>query len=419
MLVRSKTKEILDEWNDYFALTLKEMLSRKVSITLPKKNALGLTGVRRSGKSWMAIELARSCPHDTLYMNFEDPIFISDSDVMNLQELISVYQEFHKKLPKQVIYDEIQNIPGWERWVRKAIDMHQFRLIITGSNAKLLSSEFSTAISGRCIEERVWPLSYNEFLTFKNVTPKTTDQHRGLIREYLKWGAFPEVVLEETELQKKKLLLQYAEDLVNRDIINRYEVRNKRALDQIRVYYAKNVSKLHSYQALKNAFQITADLAAEYTSHLVDAFYCFEVFRYHKNMKVQIRDPKKLYLIDTGIRNVLAPDQETDLGKLLENIVFIELKRRGFQVSYFKGEAECDFVVTLHGEPETVIQVTYSDLSQSQEELIDREVGGLLEAMTTLKLTQGILINLSRHETLKVKNKEIKFIPIHEWLLQE
>lgn len=418
MLDRFKIKQMLDEWTQYFETTLKEMIPREIRIQIPKKNALGLTGVRRGGKSWTAIEQARAYTNHTLYINFEDPLFISDSDIFNLQEMISVYHEHKGQNPKLVIFDEIQNIPGWEKWVRKTIDMHPFQLIITGSNATLLSSELSTAISGRCIEERIWPLSYKEFIQFKKANPTSTNQHRHLFREFLKWGAFPEVVLEEDSIQKRKLLLQYAQDLVHRDIINRYEIRNKRALDQIRVYYANNVSKLHSYQALKKAFQITADLAAQYTSHLSDAFYCFEVFRFHKNMKVQIRDPKKIYLIDSGMRNILAPLQEQDFGKLLENIVFIELKRRGCEVAYFKEEKECDFIVTQHGEPLEAIQVTYSDLSQEHhKELLEREINGLLEAMTKLNLKDGTLINLSRKEAQKIGNKTINFIPIFEWLL--
>ena len=194
---RATLKQALDQWTDWFERTSKDIHLRHLEIKIPSKNALVLIGVRRSGKTHLAVQLAKQANLVTLYFNFEDPIFYEDNSVVHLDTLISVFTEYHQlgKEPAIVILDEIQNINGWERWVRKQVELKQRRIILTGSSAKLLSAELATAIAGRCVEEKVWPLSYQEFLNFSNFTCTTPSQHLAALREYFQFGGFPEVVL--------------------------------------------------------------------------------------------------------------------------------------------------------------------------------------------------------------------------------
>jgi len=298
MLDRTQIKKVVDGWERFYLDSLRELIPRKLPLGISKRNAVGFVGVRRGGKTFLSIELTKDFSAQTLYINFEDPLFYLDSDLRNLDEIVSVYTEFHGHAPRAVIYDEIQNIPGWERWVRKVVDQKPFKVIVSGSSAQLLSSELSTAIAGRCIEERVWPLSYREYLLFRKSDPGSSDEHRAMLRQYFTWGGFPEIALEGNEREKRKLLLQYGSDIIAKDVVGRHEVRNKRVVDQLLTYYATNISSLHSYRAIKGAFRISVDMAADYTRYLSEAFYCFEVNRFHKNLKVQDRDPKKIYVID-------------------------------------------------------------------------------------------------------------------------
>ncbi|MBI4042139.1 MAG: ATP-binding protein [Deltaproteobacteria bacterium] len=383
---------------------------------MPGKHALALIGVRRSGKTWSAVELTRNFDQPVLYYNFEDPLFYSDPDVLNLDELISIYVEQKGSPPALLILDEIQNVNGWERWVRKMTDLEKYKIVITGSSAKLLSSEISTSLAGRALEEKIWTLSFPEFLKFRNRQCRSEDEYLAELHHYMEWGSFPEVVLCKSETEKKRLLQQYLNDIVLKDIVNRHELRAKKVLDQLLLYYFTNISSLHSYSRIQKAFGTSTHLASEYTSYFEEAFLVFEVYRYHPNLKIQARDPKKIYVIDPGLRNTFASSISPDFGKLAENVVFIQLKRLGLAMSYFKNLGEVDFLVTESGKPLEAIQVCYSDLRDPA--VYKREVQSLLECLETLKLPDGKILTLKRHEKITLSGKQIQFIPLYHWLLQ-
>jgi uncharacterized protein len=238
------------------------------------------------------------------------------------------------------------------------------------------------------------------------------------LRAFLAWGGFPEVVLEQNEIIKRKILTQYVTDVALRDVISRHRIRNPRSLDQIIMYYSTNVSSLHSYNAIKNTFGISVDTVSDHTQALADAFVFFEVTRYHHNLKVQSRDPKKVYCIDTGLRRVASSSRQEDYGKLLENVVFIELLRREKKVSYFKERQEVDFVITEDYQPVEAIQVSASDLDSP--ETYKREVQALQECMEALKISKGMLLTLTRKEKIGLENGgTIDCIPAGVWLLGE
>lgn len=416
---RAALKQALDEWNDWYVRTKDQLKPRRATVTLPKKNALALVGVRRGGKTHLAVELAKRSGLNVLYFNFEDPLFYEDNSTSHLDTLLSIFTEYHSKKeePQLLVLDEIQNINGWERWVRKQVDLGLRRIVLTGSSAKLLSAELATAIAGRCLEQTLWPLSYLEFLEFSQTKCANPNQHLSALREFFSFGGFPEVVLEPDESEKKKLLRQYLSDIVIKDIISRNQIRNKRSLDQVIQHYFSNPSSLHSYNSLRKAYGLNTETAAEYTRFLSEAFLVFEVPCYHPNLKVQARDPKKIYVIDTGLRNAISRSPQDDTGKLAENVVFLHLLRQGKTISYFKGNREVDFLETDQGKPIAATQVCYDELTERKT--FDREIAALLECLTEIHLKEGTIITRTREEIISVGKLTINCIPLYRWLLSQ
>lgn len=423
MADRNKIKSAIDDWMEWYGAASNALIKRAIDKcaigAIEGKKACAYVGVRRCGKTYSAIQASKDSdidPKRVLYFNFEDPLVLLEKGTGILDEIVSVYTEYAGTAPKFVLFDEIQNIEGWEKWVRKAVDLGRFRLHITGSSAKMLSTELSSAISGRNIEIPIWPLSFREYLEFSARTPSHKDEYLSAMREYFIWGGFPEVVLAGEAADKKNLLRQYVNDIVLKDVMGRHKIRSKHQIDQLVIYYFTNVSSPHSNNSVKKAIQMNTDTAADYTEFLSDAFLFFEVKRYHHNLKVQSRDMKKIYCIDTGMRNVhsVSPFNE-EFGKLAENVAYIHLRRQGRDVWYFKGESEADFVVTSLGKPNNVIQVCYSDLENTLTR--EREVRGLIEALKYTGLETGVVLTMSREEKLREGGKNIEFIPLYKWLL--
>lgn len=422
MIERGKIKVAVDDWMTWYKQVSNTLIERTLIVHITKelfkKRALAYTGVRRCGKTYSAIQISKDlgiASERILYFNFEDPLMVMEKGPAILEDIISVYTEYSGASPEFVLFDEIQNIEGWEKWVRKAVDTQRFRLHITGSSAKLLSSELSTAISGRNIEIPVWPLSFNEYIKFLGRILNNADEYISAVREYLNWGGFPEVVLTKNMEDKKTILRQYVNDIMFKDVIGRNEIRSKHQLDQLIVYYFTNISSLHSYNSVRKALQLNTETAADYTEFLANAFLFFAVRRYHHNLKVQSRDMKKIYCIDTGMRNVYSISPFSDeIGKLAENAVYIHLRRQGKEVWYFKGKAEADFVVTELGKPQNVIQVCYSNMEDANTS--KREIGGLIEALKYTGLERGMILTLSREEKFCEHGKHVELIPLYKWL---
>lgn len=406
---RAALKTSIDEWQSVYRMMRARRVLRKAPPLAPKGSSSALVGVRRSGKTYLAIQMSEIFkPEDVFFYNFEDPYFLIHNSVEALEALLTVAEEYHPKGYVCLVLDEIHNVEGWERWLRKLIARNQYHIVVTGSSAKLLSQELATALAGRTLRHEVWPLSLHEMAEFTH-----TSVGRGLVRKAMMWGAFPEIVMTADDVLKTLILKQYLSDIVFKDVVKRHEIRNTRAFDQVATYYLTNPSSLHSYTAIKNAFQINIDAVAAYTKALEDAFLCFEVQRYHPNLKVQARDPKKIYVIDAGIRRVGARSAQDDTGKLLENCVYLELRRRGCEVSYFRDTYEVDFVITDHFKPIQAIQVC-ADLSAPKTRM--RELTGMLECLHALKLSEGMIVTLDHEERIRAERKTIHCVPAYRWL---
>lgn len=414
MATRGELKKALQDWQQWLNKNSHLIIPRSSLLSEQKDLCLALTGVRRSGKSSMTVQLALGRLEETFFFNFEDPIFFPGASVEVLDQLLSLYEEEMGKMPRLVILDEIQNVQGWERWVRKAIDLGHYQIVVTGSSSHLLSSEIATAISGRVIEQTIWPLSFSEYLTFLGKTPSTKGTWLRALEDYLRWGGFPKVILTPDENDRIILLKQYLSDIVLRDVVARHSIKNQHALHQIVSFYLTGLSCLHSYNSLRKAFEISIELASTLTGYLTQAFLVFEMSRYHPNLKVQARDPKKIYVIDTGLRTVSLQSDREDWGRLAENAVYLELRRRSKQAFYYKQAQEVDFVITELGKPIDAIQVCYSDLEDKETQ--SREINALLECLHTLELPSGKILTLSLEDVLLKEGKTIHLIPLYRWL---
>lgn len=416
MSLRADLKKVIDTWQDWKARTDRIRRPRAIRPMLPKENALALIGVRRCGKTFIATELLCSEEKEpSLYMNFEDPLFVKNNEVRILDELISVYTEFSQVAPQILLFDEIHNIENWERWARKIIDLQQTRLIVTGSSAKMLSSDLATSLTGRSVTETVWPLSFSEFLQFSEKNPRNENEHLGALREYMHLGGFPQIVLSENEEEKEKLLKQYFNDILYNDVIKRNQIRSADKLEKLARFYLSNSAALHSCNSVRKAFGVSVDMAIDYTRFLQEAFLIFQMNRYHPNLKTQLRDSKKIYAVDTGLRNQNAFAPNPDFGKLTENIVYLEIRRRGKEPYYFQENGEVDFLITDNGKPIEAIQVCYDNLEDPKT--YDREYRSLLEGLQATGLDEGLILTKSREERTKREGKNIIFMPLYKWLL--
>lgn len=419
MTTQGELRKAISDWMNWFKKFSKELVPRKNIPLFEHDLCLALTGVRRSGKTSTAVQIAKELGlvDATLYFNFEDPIFFSGTDVTSIDALLTVYETETGITPSLVILDEIQNVKGWERWVRKAVDTGQFLVIVTGSSSELLSSEIATAISGRVIEHKIWPLSFTEYLSFLNIKPKSENLWLRELENYFRWGGFPKIALMPNETERVLLLKQYLSDIVLRDVVARHSIKSQHHLNQIVTSYLSGMSCLQSYNGLRKAFGISIELAADLTRYLTDAFLIFEMSRYHANLKIQARDAKKIYAIDTGLRTVSLVSERSDWGRLAENIVYIELRRRGKTLYYFKEEQEVDFIVTELGKPVEAIQVAYSSLDNAETK--DRETSALIECLTSLKLKTGTILTSNYDHIEKIQGFTIKYIPLYQWLKKD
>jgi predicted AAA+ superfamily ATPase len=395
------------------------------------QETLALVGVRRCGKSTLAQQfLVRSgvSKEEYLYINLEDPFFSGNLTLNLLDELYNAYSEFTGVKLKYLVLDEIQNISHWEKWVRLKQE-GGLKIIVTGSSSKLLASEFSTVLSGRSTSLRIYPLSFKELLLFEclNFQDKRElllqkNKIKSLLRRYLESGGFPRVVLETSE-NKKVLLREYYESIVLRDVATRYAIREINLLQSLGVLLLTNISSLVSIGKLASVLQesfkyrMSLDTVSRFLSYFESAYLFFLVPIFSYKIKEQMQYPRKLYSIDLGLRNVVSFRFLEDLGKLAENLVFLELMRREKEIYYWKSphDKEVDFVLKEGLKVKQLINVSWNVDDVKTKE---RERTSLLEAMGEFKLKEGLVIT-EDYEAIEEQNQtKIKYIPLWKWLLE-
>jgi predicted AAA+ superfamily ATPase len=371
-----------------------------------------ISGIRRSGKSTLLRQFSLLYKN-FLYINFDDDRLLEFS-LGDFSTLMLVYEKISPGT-KVIFIDEIQNIAGWERFIRRIHD-DGYKVFLTGSNAKLLSTELGTHLTGRYMKITLYPFSFREVLRFRSVSvDRITEKKKARILAefdlYLTGGGFPEYL----KYSDSEYLKRTYDDILFRDIIGRFGIREVKAFRQLAQYLFTNMANMASYNAMKKALGFKSVVSVrDYVGFLEEAFLVFELFKYDYSLKKQYVNDKKIYVIDNGMRNAVAFQFSDDRGRLLENCVFIELLRRNAPVYFFKNTGECDFVTEDHGKVTTALQVCY-ELSQKNR---DRELEGLTSAMLTLGIKNGIILTWHQEETIAHKGFSLQVLPVWRWLLE-
>ena len=379
-----------------------------------------ISGLRRAGKSTLLAQIARKYypKNDFFFVNFEDERFLA----FNATEFTKLHELLIELFGNQkvLMFDEIQNIAGWERFVRRMEDSG-YKFYITGSNASLLSSELGTRLTGRYLPVDLTPFSFEEFLIFNGIQiPNTkffTTVQRGeakkVFSEYLQKGGIPDA-LKYPDIDWHKTLY---DDILYRDVATRYKITDVKALKELSFYLLSNIASLVSYNKLKELLKLgSVNTVTNYIEYLQTSWLIFAVNRYAFSVKQQQIANKKIYCIDTGLVKSVAFSFSENKGKLLEieNLVFLALRSFNEEIYYYKTEkdTEVDFYLP---KKKMLIQVSQS---LAQAVVRERETRALLDAMEELKENAGLLLTEDEKDTLTFDNKTITAVPIYEWILQ-
>lgn len=391
-------------------------------INIKSSEIIDVVGSRRGGKSSLLKLLIEKINglYPFLYINFEDPFFIDNNQPAIIENLIEIYKEYFDPKLKYLFFDEIQNIENWEKAVRKLYDGEKYKFFITGSSSKLLSSELATLITGRHLSYELMPLTFKEYLSFKGLEisdAKGMILHRTKIAmafdKFLKLGGFPKIVLDENV----ELLKQYYSDILEKDILKRYNIRQKLTIEKMGIYLLSNAAKTLSLAELEKTFKLSFEATSAYLGHFLDAFLAFELPQFSYSLKTQQKAYKKIYAIDTGLANAVSFRFSEDKGRRLENCVFLHLRQMSEELYYYKTKsgAEVDFLVKQSPKKMELIQVCVNIDSETTKK---REINSLLEAMDEIGARTALILTESTKTKLKIKGKTINIIPAYEWLMK-
>lgn len=375
-------------------------LSQKIDLNLPF--AVILSGIRRCGKSTLLRQIMKKA-NGSYYFNFEDPKATS-FDLNDFQKLTEIFKEEYGE-KDTYFFDEIQNVEKWEIYVRTMLDK-QKRFLITGSNASLMSKELGTRLTGRHLKQELFPFSYSEFLNF-------TSKQRGAssFSEYLQKGGFPEYL----KYGRSDILQELFNDILMRDIVVRHKLRSPKSIKEMALFLVSNVGVEFSYNKLAKAFNLgSTNSAIAFLSYLEDSYLLFTVAKFDYSLKKQAVNPKKVYAIDNGLADVNSVSFSSNKGRMLENAVFLQLRRAGNDIYYYRGDNECDFVFKEKNAITKVIQVCYN----LDEDNKKREINGLIEALEKFNLKEGLILTYDQQDNLEMPGKDIKVYPAWRWFTE-
>jgi len=386
---------------------------------VPLRLPVVITGVRRCGKSSLLRLLkdrigldGKSC----FYVNFNDGRLV-DFSVEDFQKLLDFMDAEHYKGDCFLFIDEIQEVEQWERWVDRIREKHL--VFITGSNSKLLSSEISSTLTGRSINVSLMPFSFREFLDAKHISIERWEldlevqaRARKAFKEFLHSGGFPKLVLSN----QKIIVSELYENILYRDVIARFNKNLVKPIKEVSLWLLSNATNQVSYRELAKMAGIkNISTVKSMINAFEGSFLFFFTGKFDFSVKKQTQNPKKIYAVDNGFITAGGFRFSADNGKLLENLVAIELKRQGKEIFYSKGINECDFVVKKGAKITEAIQVCYALNGVGK----DGEMRGLLEAMRKFGLKEGRVLTNDQEEELLADNKKISVVPVWKWLLRK
>jgi predicted AAA+ superfamily ATPase len=414
---KDRLKEIMFDQKDVFN-SKKHLISRDIDLEkyITSRQIIIISGIRRCGKSSLLFLIKQAMNLDEseyCYFNFDDERIIAD--VSTLEKIYDIHIEVYGKEPV-LFLDEIQNINSWEKFVNRIYEQES-KIFVTGSNANLLSSEISTSLTGRNKVIELFPFSFSEYIRFTGNTfnlERITSKSKSLIIKefnyYFEKGGFP-LVVKENDIE---IINSYFQDILYRDIISRYRLTQVNEIKQIGLYFAANVGKLFSYATLQKISGVKSlSSIKDYLYYYSQSYLFFYLKKFDFSLKKQIMNPKKVYSIDPGFANRIGFNFSENKGRILENIVFLELLRRGKDVFYYSAGNECDFVIKEGLEIVEAIQVSYL-INVNNEQ---REYNGLQEAMQAYKLKKGLILTYDIESTIELGTNKITIMPVWKWLL--
>ncbi len=393
---------------DGLSAARKSMQSRLIKV---------ITGPRRAGKSVFAAQMLRGLNY--AYLNFDDERLVGLTDYDDL--LKAVTQVYGRT--KLLFFDEIQNLPNWELFVNR-LQRTGFEIVLTGSNAQLLSRELATHLTGRYIPFQVLPFSFAEFLRARGFPPDDPippKQRHGLLlhhlNEYVATGGYPEVVVQGVDLHN--YLATLFESILFKDIVRRHGVRHPTKLHDLGLYLLTNHSRDFTYTSLKNALNFSSVHTVEnYASYLEEAFLFFAVDRYSTKVKEQMRSSKKAYAYDSGMINAVKFKTSPDTGRLIENLVAVELIRRGKEFYYYRTPdgKEVDFAVRDRLKVSALMQVCHE---VGDRKTARREMSAILKASKETGCRQLRVLTWDTEKKESAEGKKVVYVPLWKWLLDE
>ena len=394
-IIETQKKKVLRLGTGFRRETLFDM-------SILQSHVLIITGIRRCGKSTLLKQMIETDDSKKLFLSFEDPRLFN-FELSDFEILDHIIEDSKSET---LFFDEIQVVDGWELYIRQKLD-EGFRIVVTGSNASLLSRELGTKLTGRHISKELFPFSYREFLGFKGLQADEKS-----MQKYMDIGGFPEFL----KTNNSDILTELFHDILNRDIIVRHGIRDVRSLKNLAVYLVSNMANLVTASKLQQPLNIkTTATVLDYFSFLEDAYLVNFMTKFSYSLKIQMVNPRKLYVIDSGIIKIASTSFTENKGHLLENLIYWELRRRGKKLYYFnENKAECDFVVMKNEKIEQVIQVCYELLPENRE----REICGLKEAMDFFKIDKGLIISFNQRDAFMHNGKRVEVLPAWEFLNQ-
>lgn len=413
---------------DFHKNNLPKYIKRELSVDLHSNKIISIVGPRRSGKTYFLYQIIDEfigkniSKNRIIYINFEDERLDFRQDELDL--IIQSYRELYPDINVNDVFfffDEIQNITGWEKFVRRIYDSLSKNIFITGSNSKMLADEIATSLRGRTIKYEVLPLSFQEFLRFKGLEDLSNlDLYDSNVKakmlyyfkEFMEWGSFPEILFYEDET-KIRVLQEYFDVMLYRDLIERYDIDEHFVLKFFIKRMAESVTKPLSINKIfielkSNGFKIGKDRLYHFIEYCENAYLIKRLKKYKQSiLKTELAE-KKVYFIDNGICRAIRYFRKDDYGALFENIIFRENLRNGREMYFYKEKKECDFV--LEGIP---VQVCFELIDETTKK---REVSGILGYCKQYKRDFGIIITFDIDDEIIGENCKIKIIPAFKWL---
>jgi len=436
VIQKEDIKKVLLEWKER---EFPKIIERDIRINLFPKQIVTFTGVRRAGKTFLLYFIAKKLiekefkKEEILYINFEHELISEKTTAKDVRKFFEVHSELYKEEIKFILFDEIQKVKNWQSLVRRLYDEGKYHIFITGSSSELRPKELASMLRGRTINYTIFPLSFSEFLRFKNYAfdekKIVLETYKGrflrILKEYVQFGGFPDVVLSESSFEKEKLISSYFDTILLRDIIEKHNIRNSRLLEMFIKYLISISSFYFSATKTENYFKSIGEKCSKATlldffDYAEKSFLLFKTEIFSPKIKERKQYPVKVYCIDNGFINFINPRFSEDFGRLMENLVAVQLLRmkenKALDIFYWRDSTngEVDFVVKEGLRVKQLIQVTYAS---ARDEIKEREIKSLIKASDLLKCKDLLIITWDYEGEEKFKGKKIKFLPLWKWLL--